>query len=1091
MPMTIGHDPETDDAEVLAADTAQARYLLRLRQLKAAVLSTYRTIDAEGWTSGRVARVIGCSPSTYRKLASDGDATGWAPPSRRMCEAVDTFGRDRMGKEFGLAALRCQMKTAEAESKASTVLRRAAGDAEDLAEARGEAYQQPLVRYLESLRQSLLTTSRWLPYSDVSEGFESRAVTVSDTPPEFIAGDDLHGAAGHTLRGDVGWLQAVTEVAVAVVLADAGAGKTWLLRDYGRVLCDDALAACLAGHDPAEIALPVVVHAADLAACWGTSDSPARAFVTAAARGILTDGRTLSSLVAALLSERIAGNGLLNVLVDGYDEVFDDGPRARLRQSLAWLQQQCGEGTRLVLMSRRAGFDDPFSVRAGTGVPSPRYMQLGLLEDAQVRGLWRQWFAARGQSVPLDRLEPAVTPQSPLRRFVQVPLIAAFCAWVAETEVVESTRAGLYGQVVRKFISQQWKRDSPHMEGGLQQDAARRTSLESSLTDLAWHMATSRMGWLDALPIDEVDRVLARQGPGPLPGRSHAWEPIRRVGILVQPGSFGDEPLGDAPVMWIHRSVHEFLSASRLASLPSEDIRGLVDRGMWFHSSWANVLDFAVGVEASVGEGDGQVTRLLRELALSEDDGLGWFAAVFASASAGLPPDPGRRHAVVDRVWRLHNAGLLTSIHLARVLALVPEADTQDIIEQLRMRPPGESTRREVLEAIAWCGEQGRSLLATEIESSPEAAGAASALFRVDPPRAVEALNRRIVSGLALHSADGCVIREIDSVGVKLLVERYLADVTSAERATALAWTHAPIALDTFTSADLLRSPDSRIRAVAAHGLSIWYRNDLDRAGFKLLVDLALRDPDPTVRIQVRSGLDAVGMTVPWVESALHQVFTELHTDPALPEITDLDTLAATLQTTGPAFMKALVMVREEPRLLQGPVIDAIQLLTVSALLGKLGVMETRDVLIIGGPEIIALAADRICGDTLSAAEAGQVAVGLSFAARNDPDVYSSIVIAAGRHSHPILAAALRLHEGLVDGRIAALAMAIQQLGEPRPRAVQTWASVLRALLLELPYEQRQSWHEACGRATAHVLKLESGSGDRVFHGTPESAPKA
>lgn len=347
----------------------------------------------------------------------------------------------------------------------------------------------------------------------------------------------------------------------------------------------------MAGADPSQVPVPLWMHAADLARFWDAGGGAVSVARAALIEPCQESGFVPSPELREFLAARLAPTASpTHLLVDAYDEVFDDRLRACVARALRWLAQMSRpqKGPRVVLACRHAGYDDPFDRRADTGdaegCPSaPRYFYLGVLDEPQVRQLWERWFTPRRLPVPSDRLEPAIAPNSPLRRFVHVPLIAAFCAWVAERDVVSATRTGLYGQVVRRFLAQSWKVESRGSEGSLRQDVAWQGSLKAKLAALAWHMATAQGQWRDAVPVEECETVLAAVVPATLPGRSHTWEPVRQIGILVQPGTSQDDALSDARVAWIHRSMHEYLTARRLVDRTPDEVAELIDHRAWLH----------------------------------------------------------------------------------------------------------------------------------------------------------------------------------------------------------------------------------------------------------------------------------------------------------------------------------------------------------------------------------------------------------------------------------------------------------------------------------------------------------------------------
>lgn len=1052
-------------------EQAEAHYDRRFRELKHATFNAYERL-LEHYTSGEIANHTGLGSSTIRKLGSDGDKSGWKTPTFDTCRKIDELGLNppigagetALRVDFGLTGYRQLLMDAAARLEEAKKAQKLERRKSMLVEGDRREYEAPLPRYLSDLQGALSVTARWLPFIDISKGFELRSVSIRKRPPTehdaFAAYDD----ASPDLAGDVGWRQAITEVPVAIVLADGGFGKTWLLRHHALTLCHAAIEAFERGDEPKDIVIPIVVHAADLARQWRIAVGGEQAVIAAASAGLTSAGVTVSPAMRELLLRRFEQAEPLHILVDAYDEIFDDGQRAAFGQALRWLHGKTAGHVRLLVTSRRAGYEDPFDPR--TNHPAPQYMTLGLLDEPQVRHLWSSWFDARGEEVPTKRLEPAIAPESPLRRFVQVPLIAAFCAWVAETDTVAPTRAGLYGQVVDRFLQLAWKADSPHLEGSHRQDRARRDAHLASLTDLAWGMANSGDNWHDAIEVTDCDRVLAGSGPVPQQGRSYSWEPIRQLGILTQPGAFNGDALGDAPVMWIHRSVAEYLAATRLTTLSTDAVDSVLRDRSWFHPAWANVLDFAIGLEVTSGN-QGAVSAVLRRHALSDDDGLGWFATVYAAAAGGLPPDPDARDAVIRRIWRLHEVGIISAPHLGRVLALVPEANPKEIVDLLLQRIEEVGPSHDAWTAIAWSGEPGRSKLTELIQNSPTAAGAAAALFTVNPSGAVEAMRRRVFTELPLHAEDAPVMSELDNESVDLLAQRYRAAPDSHQLCEALAWTRSPTAKQIFGK--LLGDDDPRIRRTAAHGVGMWYRNDLDREGFGTLLRLLRHDPDPDMKRQIMALLEVIAATVPWIESALQRAVAARQREH--PEPTDdLEWLAANLNPASPMLSKALAAVRNDPQLFKQPVIDALGTLTQLALRGRLDARYIGDCLIIGGPQLIAFAANLIQTDQLDADAAGSLALGLCYATEGDPAVYSAIVAAAKAHRHPLLEVALQFHKSATDVRLGALVGALNALSESNAPVVHTWTTAIRALLLALPYDRRIAWKPSCSEATARLL---------------------
>jgi hypothetical protein len=1050
--------------------------------LKSAAADAYESLQTAGFTSGKIGSLTSLNASDVRKLKADGDKVGWSPPSQRVCEAIDGFCMEHLQANFDLASLRRELDLAVQELNTAKAADRRRERSDGLAESTTAAWATPFTDYLRELSAVLSQTARWLPHVRFDEGFEARSVRVeSEPPPKTSAGE----AYSNAHRGSVAWHQAVKGSAITVVLADAGHGKTWQLKHHTLGLSRNALKAVQVGAPLDSAPVPFWIHAGDLAECWNAAGRPADRIVNAGLRVLERHGSHVDTGFRQYLADRLTKPaGAAHIIVDAFDELFDDGLRNQAAQALRWLSGLAHEHTdvHLVLSSRPAGYADPFEHRRPGGEAlvvlepdraEPRYVYPGILSETQVRRIWDRWFEARGQRVPLERLEPALAPTSPLHRFARVPLIAAFCAWVAEDEQVATTRAGLYGQVVRRFMAQSWKSADPGAAGALRQDGSRRAGLEACLMELAWQMAAGGRSWRDALPVDACEEILASPRLAATPGQSLVWELVRQVGILTQPGCGPDEPMGDGPVMWIHRSVHEFLVAKRLLRESAETIATLLEKRCWFHPAWGNVLDFALGMEMS----DSTQAELATDVSLMVTDGrdgLGWFASVIVGAELTGRARTAAFRETHNRVWRLHRTGLIAATELAKVLAFSSDTDLDAIVAVLRERLDANGPGQDLWSAFAWAGEPGRAFLAHVIRSAENTEGATAALYRVNARSAITAMESRIRLGLACRAHDAAVLSEVDDGTFELLHERYLSDPASETAAETLGYTRTERAGSALTKPELLEHERADIRLAAAKGLLAFHGNDIDEAGFALLSRMARSDPDRAVRMQVGSSLQTLGLFVPWVESELGEIVSELHHDPIEPELDSLEAIASRLQSIGPGTQLAVTMLLVEPRLLQGPVQEAMFELATRALREDIGFELTRDVaLVCGVDEFTELAIDRLrnCEDLY---DMTSLAVGLSWAAPENPTVFESLVAYLAKNPNEVLMAALKAYELPAAERIEILVEAMLRLAASAPRAVEAWSEVLRTLLAETPEPDRAILRSQCAEATEHVLKLAS-----------------
>ncbi|WP_368660761.1 NACHT domain-containing NTPase [Amycolatopsis sp. Hca4] len=915
--------------------------------------------------------------------------------------------------------------------------------------------EDELRAYLSALAEGLESVEDWMPYATLDEGFVERRVNVHSTLPERRQEPPV---------GEVGWTNAARELRLGVVLADAGAGKTWLLRRHCLQLCQAGITQLDDGLPVDEVTVPVLVHSHELATAW-TSSPGLDAFVTGA-----LSGRTASPRLHAYLAGRLAAGSLnTHVLVDAYDEVFEDRLRDAVdnafRLFIATMVPDGGPS--LLVTSRPAGFLElalPQRADDGEEPVTPTYFELGTLGEAQVRLLWERWYELRGTDVPWQRLAPALTPTSPIRTAVRVPLLAAFAAWVAEDEKLRTNRSGLYRQVVDRFYRLGWKRGSPAPSPVVRQDAALRASYRAAFAELAWHMATSGGIWRDAVPLLECESVLQRSlGTASAP-YSRTFEGVRTFGVLIPWGS--DEA---APVGWIHRTVHQFVVAEYLLTLPGEQLEELLDTYAWFHPEWAAALDFALGMDSAPAGG---VTSVVQQLCSDGEDALGWFAMVMASSAAGSRSTNPETAAADDLIGRLYRAGFLTATHLARVLALTPLADAVKTAELVHASAEEHGYGQEAWDALAWCGAPGLALLRVAVTTWDSAAGAAKALHGVAPGLAVQAMEERIANSLPVDPADRLVVRELGPTVVRALCSAHQADPGDVDAARLLGWTSADEARAALSTT--LESANAGHRRSAVAGLAASFGTELDEPGFARLLSSALHDRDRDVRVAARSELVEIGISVPWVSNRLAEYSDELYRDETAPQLDSLASIAARLDFVGPSTDTAIVMLMTEPALITGPVQEALARLTGRALDGDLEPRLLLRVAQLGGrPFRDRASAQLLRKHPLPEVNRRRLAWAVCHAFSEDPGVFTTLARCARRAADPHVGQLLREHGLAAQEKVRVLLTHLLKLQRNDRTAVEIWTDALREALLSLPPVHRAVLREPCASATRHVLKLE------------------
>jgi hypothetical protein len=1009
-------------------------------ELKRACLRAYAEFRHRNFTSGKVAGGSGLTASVVRKLGADGDQQAWRVPTPHTCARIDEFCRIRDLPDFRLSELR--------ERLDKSGWRRPTDKSRQ-----GGAAVPP---YLTELLRVMSAAPNWMPFTQIGEGFQDRTLYASYLVPAPAEDDEVSGV--RIPRGDVPWSNALLGAKIAVVIADAGFGKSWQTRRHAAQLAEDALA----DPDPdAGCPVPLWLHAAELADGWPGSD-PVELLVdvaTAPIRQAGIDTRGMQDDLATLVKD---GEVPVTFLIDAYDEVIGDGHRAAIRQALTWLASYVREraGYQVLLTSRAAGYDDPFD---DDGDDEPLYLYLGGLAEVQIRRLWQGWFDRRGEPLPHRRLEAVLAPGSALRQFAHVPLIAAFCAWVAEVETVGQTRAQLFDQVVQRFLARAWKRDEPSVAGNLtsRDDGARRASMAAALAELAWTMGCAGQ-WNDTIEIASCETVLKQHGLSPVAGHSLTFEAVRGIGVLVQPAAIGSSTLlGDGLVSWIHRSVHEFLAARHLLTMDPEVVRGVVDRA-WLSAPLTGVLDFALGLASDGGSRQGPVRPSIDEFIASDRDALGYYTLMVAASEAGTAAD-------AQRLWSLSQAGLISPESAASALARSGYADNQEDLVELLLQARN-AARRGVFDALAWCGQPGRAALADIVAHDQDADGASAALHRVDPESAVAAVQARIQAGLPVGAADEACLREAGRDAVALLRTAAEDRPASAVDATALGLSHRPEALATLRKH--LAHSDPAVRHAALLGISSWYGYALDADGCALLLRVALEDDDPNLRVTAREILTRIGLSLPWVDRAANDVFEYLHDSTTHSPMIDLASLAERLWPVGPATHKVVVMLSLDPMFLDPQMNEPLAKLRESGLAGELEPDLTKDLADLLKTGFTDPARAVLSRSALTGAQLDNLAGGLAMAVPDDPELFGLLVQAVGRQRSLILDGISRNYNLPADDRVRVVTAAVLALDSFDDTRIRVWVELLRQLLYAMPFQQRRTVRDDCQAATRHVVGL-------------------
>ena len=522
--------------------------------------------------------------------------------------------------------------------------------------------------------------------SGIRKGASDEANAASGRAYALAA--DRDGQGSETMP----WHEAVAARDRVIVLADAGLGKSWLIRTETRRLASTALAQ--ADRDFAKVVIPVPLRCDQLAAAEGP-DLPSRAASFLAGQGPLA-ARSRGPMTELIRAGRAV------VLLDALDELTSD-EAGIVRGLIESWSRRAGPQARCLITSRIAGY-------AGPPLPDAVEVELQPFTSGDVTQVIRAWqLPAAAERELMGRAnDPAVAAMA------RVPLLLVMlCALASEQPTgseLPRTRGELYDRVLRWFLTRAHRSaDDPATQPltDIQVEA-----LLELLAPIAYTFAASPGGWTDLMPAKDLLDAIRAAGPAftdlGRPPAQVLLDLSAEAGILVPDR---DPTEGRSPrYLFLHRTFTEYLVARHLATVPADDYLAVTSQHQWFDPDWENVIPMLGGQLDSAG-----ARHLIAHLLASDPDPF-WHALLTAMTVAGERPDPNTtltgaqsaRLAQATRMLLRHTFGRdLISDRMVRITHL-PQSVREALLTSLN--DPVAGVRERAVQALA--GREGQDVTA-------------------------------------------------------------------------------------------------------------------------------------------------------------------------------------------------------------------------------------------------------------------------------------------------------------------------------------------------------------------------------------------
>lgn len=464
-----------------------------------------------------------------------------------------------------------------------------------------------IVEYLEAVKRLAERLPRHFPEGLRHAGFTSirQQVRVLPRPKELSEEErqrlkqSMQAAAllserswllnGESQAGQVvDWKQASADRRRILLIADAGLGKTWLLRGEAHDVAVRELAGLEGNLTPlTEVRLPVFVRLQRLSQKFEKASGnesaieillreAADSFERAAKAGLIRRPRLTPSFCK--WAERAVREGRANLLCDGWDEVVK-----RSRAFEEFLQDVIASSgsSRVVLTSRKVGYGKgPYGDQEP---PDFHELELAYFDRDQVNDFAERWFGGDRARLlaflaQVDR-EQAPSgnaggpPRADLRALVKTPLLLTLLCRLADkrpaSEPLPALLSEVFRQSLRLFFDEAEER-AEHEDGKAAIDLVRTSLPEIASVCLQLFEQEDETNAREDFTADELAQRL--KGPAGPDARA-LTQALQRAKVLTSAlrASGLLEATGHEPPRYafIHRSFLEYFAAVALAGFPS------------------------------------------------------------------------------------------------------------------------------------------------------------------------------------------------------------------------------------------------------------------------------------------------------------------------------------------------------------------------------------------------------------------------------------------------------------------------------------------------------------------------------------------